>query len=158
MASHSRNSDIDMDNDNNTDDKNDILVTPWEVQGDLEDKNYVKLMEKFGTQSLSQGIIDKIKKLTGEVHPLIKSQYFFSHRDLDWILNKYENGEPFYLYTGSGPSDFIHIGHILPRLFTKFMQHKFESKLLSQIPEDEKYLYDLGISEETCSNYTYEDI
>lgn len=61
MASHSRNSDIDMDNDNNTDDKNDILVTPWEVQGDLQDKNYVKLMQKFGTQSLSQGIIDKIK-------------------------------------------------------------------------------------------------
>ena len=147
-----------MNNDNNTDDKNDILVTPWEVQGDLQDKNYVKLMQKFGTQSLSQGIIDKIKKLTGEVHPLIKSQYFFSHRDLDWILNKYENGEPFYLYTGRGPSGFIHIGHILPWLFTKYMQDKFGSKLLFQITDDEKYLYNVGITKETISNYTYENI
>ncbi|MGZ8882452.1 MAG: hypothetical protein ACXW1B_03115, partial [Nitrososphaeraceae archaeon] len=60
---------------------NDIIVTPWEVLGDLEDKTYIKLIEKFGTQSISQELIEKIKKLTGEIHPLIKSQYFFSHRD-----------------------------------------------------------------------------
>jgi tryptophanyl-tRNA synthetase len=162
MASHSSNSsNIDVNNDNNSynkNDKNDILVTPWEVHGDLEDKNYDKLIEKFGTQSLSQEIIDKIEKLTGEVHPLIKSQYFFSHRDLDWILNKYENGEPFYLYTGRGPSGFIHIGHILPWLFTKYLQDKFGSKLLFQITDDEKYLYNVGITKETISNYTYENI
>jgi tryptophanyl-tRNA synthetase len=161
MASHSRNIDIDMNNDNNSYNKNntnDILVTPWEVHGDLEDKNYIKLMEKFGTQSISVEIIEKIKKLTGEVHPLIKSQYFFSHRDLDWILNKYENGEPFYLYTGRGPSGFIHIGHILPWLFTKYLQDKFGSKLLFQITDDEKYLYNIGITKETISNYTYENI
>ncbi len=161
MASHSRNIDIDMNNDNNSYNKNntnDILVTPWEVHGDLEDKNYIKLMEKFGTQPLSVEIIEKIKKLTGEVHPLIKSQYFFSHRDLDWILNKYENGEPFYLYTGRGPSGFIHIGHILPWLFTKYLQDKFGSKLLFQITDDEKYLYNIGITKETISNYTYENI
>jgi tryptophanyl-tRNA synthetase len=159
MASHSSNSsNIDVNNDNNSYNKNDILVTPWEVHGDLEDKNYDKLIEKFGTQSLSQEIIDKIEKLTGEVHPLIKSQYFFSHRDLDWILNKYENGEPFYLYTGRGPSGFIHIGHILPWLFTKYLQDKFGSKLLFQITDDEKYLYNVGITKETISNYTYENI
>ena len=27
---------------------NDIIVTPWEVLGDLEDKTYIKLIEKFG--------------------------------------------------------------------------------------------------------------
>lgn len=160
MASHSRNSsNIDMNKDNNNSyNKNDILVTPWEVHGDLEEKNYDNLMKKFGTQPISQEIIDKIEKLTGEVHPLIKSQYFFSHRDLDWILNKYENGEPFYLYTGRGPSGFIHIGHILPWLFTKYLQDKFGSKLLFQITDDEKYLYNVGITKETISNYTYENI
>ena len=122
MTGHSTNSDFGLDNDTNScnnKNKDDILVTPWEVHGDLEDNNYVKLIEKFGTQSLSIELIEKIKKLTGEVHPLIKSQYFFSHRDLDWVLNKYENGESFYLYTGRGPSGFVHIGHILPWLFTK---------------------------------------
>ena len=161
MTGHSTNSDFGLDNDTNfcnNKNKDDILVTPWEVHGDLEDKNYVKLIEKFGTQALSIELIEKIKKLTGEVHPLIKSQYFFSHRDLDWVLNKYENGESFYLYTGRGPSGFVHIGHILPWLFTKYLQDKFGSKLLFQITDDEKYLYNVGTTKETISKYTYENI
>jgi tryptophanyl-tRNA synthetase len=161
MTGHSTNSDFGLDNDTNScnnKNKDDILVTPWEVHGDLEDKNYVKLIEKFGTQSLSIELIEKIKKLTGEVHPLIKSQYFFSHRDLDWVLNKYENGESFYLYTGRGPSGFVHIGHILPWLFTKYLQDKFGSKLLFQITDDEKYLYNVGTTKETISKYTNENI
>ena len=141
-----------------TKDNNDIIVTPWEVLGDLEDKTYIKLIEKFGTQSISQELLEKIKKLTGEIHPLIKSQYFFSHRDLDWLLTKYENGEHFYLYTGRGPSGFIHLGHILPWLFTKYIQDKFGSKLLFQITDDEKFLYNLGATKETISKYTSENI
>ena len=137
---------------------NDIIVTPWEVLGDLEDKTYIKLIEKFGTQSISQELIEKIKKLTGEIHPLIKSQYFFSHRDMDWLLNKYENGEHFYLYTGRGPSGFIHLGHLLPWLFTKYLQDKFGAKLLFQITDDEKFLHNLGATKETISKYTSENI
>ena len=139
-------------------DNNDIIVTPWEVLGDLEDKTYTKLIEKFGTQSISLELLGKIKKLTGEIHPLIKSQYFFSHRDLDWLLNKYENGEHFYLYTGRGPSGFIHLGHILPWLFTKYLQDKFGAKLLFQITDDEKFLYNPGATKETISKYTSENI
>ena len=153
---------IDTNNINNSfehyKDNNDIIVTPWEVLGDLEDKTYIKLIEKFGTQSISLEILEKIKKLTGEIHPLIKSQYFFSHRDLDWLLTKYENGEHFYLYTGRGPSGFIHLGHILPWLFTKYLQDKFGSKLLFQITDDEKFLYNLGATKETISKYTSENI
>ncbi|MGZ5550490.1 MAG: tryptophan--tRNA ligase [Nitrososphaeraceae archaeon] len=139
-------------------DNNNVIVTPWEVLGDLEDKTYIKLIEKFGTQSISLELLEKIKKLTGEIHPLIKSQYFFSHRDLDWLLTKYENGEHFYLYTGRGPSGFIHLGHILPWLFTKYLQDKFGSKLLFQITDDEKFLYNLGATKETISKYTSENI
>jgi tryptophanyl-tRNA synthetase len=156
------NHNIDMNNINNSFDHNkydnDIIVTPWEVLGDLEDKTYIKLIEKFGTQSISQELIEKIKKLTGEIHPLIKSQYFFSHRDMDWLLNKYENGEHFYLYTGRGPSGFIHLGHLLPWLFTKYLQDKFGAKLLFQITDDEKFLYNLGATKETISKYTSENI
>ena len=162
MINQSKNIDLDKDKDNNNfsnnNNKNDFLVTPWEVHGDFEEKNYIKLIEKFGTQPLSVEVINKIKKLTGEVHPLIKSQYFFSHRDLDWILNKYENGEKFYLYTGRGPSGFVHIGHILPWLFTKYIQDKFGSKLLFQITDDEKFLYNVNFTKETISNYTNENI
>ena len=142
----------------NYQDNKEIIVTPWEVSGDLEDKMYINLIEKFGTQALSQHLIEKFRKLTGEIHPLIKSQYFFSHRDLDWLLTKYENGDPFYLYTGRGPSGFIHIGHILPWLFTKYLQDKFSSKLLFQLTDDEKFLYNPGVTRETISKYTSENI
>jgi tryptophanyl-tRNA synthetase len=156
MEGHSN---IDTDYINNPyDNYKDIIVTPWEVLGDLEDKTYIKLIEKFGTQALSQELIEKFKKLTGEIHPLIKSQYFFSHRDLDWLLTKYENGDPFYLYTGRGPSGSIHLGHLLPWLFTKYLQDKFGSKLLFQLTDDEKFLYNLGATRETISQYTSENI
>ena len=150
---------IDTDNINNPHDNyKDIIVTPWEVLGDLEEKTYIKLIEKFGTQALSQELIEKFKKLTGEIHPLIKSQYFFSHRDFDWLLTKYENGDPFYLYTGRGPSGSVHLGHLLPWLFTKYLQDKFGAKLLFQITDDEKFLYNLGATRETISKYTSENI
>lgn len=148
---------IDSSFDNYQDNK-EIIVTPWEVSGEIEDRMYIKLIEKFGTQALSQDLIEKFRKLTGEIHPLIKSQYFFSHRDLDWLLTKYENGDPFYLYTGRGPSGFIHIGHILPWLFTKYLQDKFGSKLLFQFTDDEKFLYNPRVTRETISKYTSENI
>ena len=150
---------IDTNNINNSHDNyKDIVVTPWEVFGDLEDKMYIKLIEKFGTQAITHDLIEKFKKLIGEIHPLIKSQYFFSHRDLDWLLTKYENGDPFYLYTGRGPSGFVHLGHILPWLFTKYLQDKFGSKLLFQLTDDEKFLYNPGATRETISEYTSENI
>ena len=148
---------IDYSYDNYQDNK-DLIVTPWEVSGDLEDKMYIKLIERFGTQALSPDLIENFRKLTGDIHPLIKSQYFFSHRDLDWLLTKYENGDPFYLYTGRGPSGLVHIGHILPWLFTKYLQDKFGSKLLFQLTDDEKFLYNAGATRETISKYTYENI
>lgn len=148
---------IDSSFDNYQDNK-EIIVTPWEVSGEIEDRMYIKLIEKFGTQALSQDLIEKFRKLTGEIHPLIKSQYFFSHRDLDWLLTKYQDGDPFYLYTGRGPSGFIHIGHILPWLFTKYLQDKFGSKLLFQFTDDEKFLYNPRATRETISKYTSENI
>ena len=151
------NNNIDYSYDNYQDNK-DLIVTPWEVSGDLEDKMYIKLIERFGTQALSPDLIEKFRKLTGEIHPLIKSQYFFSHRDLDWLLTKYVNGDPFYLYTGRGPSGLVHIGHLLPWLFTKYLQDKFGSKLLFQLTDDEKFLYNAGATRETISKYTYENI
>ena len=63
----------------------------------------------------------------GEIHPLLKLGYFFSHRDFDWILDKKSKGESFYLYTGRGPSGMVHMGHLMPWIFTKYLQDKFDS-------------------------------
>ena len=135
--------------------KDPFKVTPWEVEGEID---YSKLMEQFGTQPITKTIIDKVMKFTGDVHPMLKLQYFFSHRDFDWILDKYENGEKFYLYTGRGPSGMVHMGHLLPWLFTKYLQDKFGSNLIFQLTDDEKFLHGQDSTQEEIKHYTYENI
>src|ERR671922_2059037 len=130
-------------------------VTPWEVEGEVD---YNKLIERFGTKPITQEILDKVKELIGEIHPMLKLQYFFSHRDFDWILSKYEKGDKFYLYTGRGPSGMVHMGHLMPWIFTKYLQDKFDSKLLFQITDDEKFLYSQDRTREEIKRFTYENI
>lgn len=130
-------------------------VTPWEVEGTID---YEKLIVKFGTQPISLELLQKIKSMTGEIHPLLKSGYFFSHRDLDWLLDKKIKGESFYLYTGRGPSGMVHMGHLMPWIFTKYLQDKFDSKLLFQLTDDEKYLYGQNRTMKELEHYTYENI
>src|SRR5919198_4261906 len=130
-------------------------VTPWEVEGDID---YGKLVVKFGTQQITSELLQKIKTMTGEIHPLLKLGYFFSHRDFDWILDKKSSGESFYLYTGRGPSGMVHMGHLMPWIFTKYLQEKFDSKLLFQLTDDEKFLYSQDRTMKEIEHYTYENI
>jgi len=55
-------------------------------------------------------------------HRFLRRGVFISHRDLDILLDEYEKGKPFYLYTGRGPSHpIMHLGHLLPFLITKWL-------------------------------------
>ncbi|XP_041351528.1 tryptophan--tRNA ligase, cytoplasmic-like isoform X2 [Gigantopelta aegis] len=65
------------------------------------------------------------------------------------ILNMYEKKQPFYLYTGRGPSsDSMHMGHLIPFLFTKWLQETFDVPLVIQLTDDEKFLWkDLTLEE-----------
>ena len=116
----------------------DFTVTPWEVKGEID---YSKLRTVFGTQAVDPPLLARIQKLAGELHPMLRRGIFFSHRDLGWVLDEYERGNPFALYTGRGPSSQIHIGHLLPWLFTKWIQEKFQVPLYFQITDDEKFLF-----------------
>ncbi len=113
-----------------------FVVTPWVVEGDVD---YDKLIEKFGTSTLSTEVLERFRKLAGELHPFLRRKIFYSHRDFDWILSRYEMGEKFYLYTGRGPSGGVHLGHLIPWIFTKYLQSKFDADLYFQMTDDEKY-------------------
>lgn len=116
----------------------DFTVTPWEVTGKVD---YDRLIEKFGTEPITDDLLKRIKIHTGDLHFMLRRKIFFCHRDLVWLLDEYEKGNPFYLYTGRGPSDHTHIGHLLPWVFSKWLQDKFNVKLLIQITDDEKFLF-----------------
>ncbi|OGI14899.1 tryptophan--tRNA ligase [Candidatus Micrarchaeota archaeon RBG_16_49_10] len=117
--------------------KEDFIVTPWEVKGDVD---YNKLIREFGTEEVTDKLLERLKNHTGDLHHFLRRKIYFSHRDLGWILTKLDQGEKFHLYTGRGPSGKVHLGHIVPWLMTKWFQDKFDTHLWFQMTDDEKFL------------------
>ena len=132
----------------------DFTVTPWEVKGDVD---YDKLVKKFGTSYIDQDLLDKIQKHTDYLHTMLRRKIFFSHRDLNLLIDNYNNGKEFALYTGRGPSGNTHIGHLIPWLFTKHLQDNFGSELYFQITDDEKFLNDPHLNHKQVLDYTYDN-
>lgn len=131
----------------------DFIVTPWEVSGDID---YSELIRRFGTEPLTDALVKRIESKAGFSHTLLRRRLFFSHRDLGFILDKYDKGEKFALYTGRGPSGDTHLGHLVPWIFTKYLQDAFDVELYFQMTDDEKYLVkDLTLDE--TRNYAYEN-
>jgi tryptophanyl-tRNA synthetase len=120
------------------------VVDPWTVSS-KSDKgvDYDKLIQRFGCSAIDEDLIKRIEKVTGKkCHQMIKRGLFFAHRDLQLVLNEVEKGNPFYLYTGRGPSsDSMHVGHLIPFTITKWLQETFDVPLVIQLTDDEKYLW-----------------
>lgn len=115
----------------------DFTVTPWEVTGDID---YDVLMQRFGTAPIDQALLDRLKKY-GALHPMLRRGIFYTHRDLGWLLDQYDQGNRFVLYTGRGPSGNTHLGHMMPWIFNKWVQDTFKVDMLFQMTDDEKFLF-----------------
>jgi tryptophanyl-tRNA synthetase len=85
--------------------------------------DYNKLVDEFGTKKIDDELLARLERVTGKrPHHFLRRGIVFSHRDFELILDRYERGEPFFLYTGRGPSsDSVHVGHTIPFEFTKCM-------------------------------------
>jgi tryptophanyl-tRNA synthetase len=102
-------------------------VDPYNVSGEIgadgvaKAIDYLKLVDEFGTRKILEGDLARFETVTGhKPHRFMRRGIVFSHRDLNLILDRHERGEPFFLYTGRGPSsDSMHIGHTIPFEFTK---------------------------------------
>merc|ERR1712179_731403 len=68
---------------------------------------------------------------------------------MNLILNDFEAGKKFFLYTGRGPSSgAMHVGHLIPFMVTKWLQDVFDVPLVIQLTDDEKFLWkDLKLEE-----------
>lgn len=122
----------------------DDVVNPWEVAtNSATGVDYDKLIKRFGSTKIDDALLQRIEKVTGKpVHHLLRRGKFFSQRDMHIILDLYEQKKPFYLYTGRGPSsDSMHMGHLIPFIFTKWLQDTFDVPLVIQLTDDEKYLW-----------------
>ncbi len=132
----------------------DFVVTPWNVEGDID---YDKLIKRFGTQKITPELLSKIEKFTNESHFMLRRGIFFSHRDLNRLLDDYEKGKKFFLYTGRGPSGHTHIGHLVPWVFAKWLQDKFGTKMYFQLTDDEKFWTKQDMTLEKTSQFALEN-
>ena len=89
---------------------------------------------------------------------MLRRKVFFANRDIDKILDEYEKGNKFFLYTGRSPSGPIHLGHMLPWVFTKWLQDKFNVELYFQFPDDEKFLFKKKLEYEEVQKWTHENM
>jgi tryptophanyl-tRNA synthetase len=130
-------------------------VTPWEVEGKVD---YIRIINEFGLKEIDNDILEKIKSFTGELHVLLRRKHFFAHRDLDKVLAEVKtNG--FFLYTGRGPSGPMHIGHLIPFMFTKWLQDKFKVNVYIELTDDEKFLEPKRkLTLEETKKWAYENI
>ena len=135
-------------------DEESMVVTPWEVRGKVD---YNKLIRQFGTQPLTDELMKRLQKHVGELHPQLRRKLFFSHRDLDVILDLYEKGTRFVLYTGRGPSGPVHIGHLVPWIFTKYLQDKFKTRLYFQMTDDEKFVVEQNLKLDETAKLAYDN-
>lgn len=112
--------------------KKDVKITPWEVSGEI---NYDKLIKDFGTTPISEKIREKLNKC----HPLIRRGLYFSHRDFDKWLDAHEKKKRVSVITGRGPSEKMHLGHLIPFLVAKSLQEQFDCEVFIPISDDEKF-------------------
>ena len=144
-----------MSKENKDQKSNEMVVTPWEVSGIID---YKKLVKKFGTTLLSDNEIDALNKYSnGNLHLLLRRGLFFSHRDFDWILKMLKKDVKFALYTGRGPSGHTHLGHLVPWIFTKWLQDIFDVELYFQMTDDEKFLFSQKLTFQETRDFAYEN-
>ncbi|XP_077415250.1 tryptophan--tRNA ligase, cytoplasmic [Vanacampus margaritifer] len=140
-------------------DGGDDEVNPWSVStNNAKGVDYDKLIVRFGSSKIDQELVDRIEKVTGQKpHRFLRRGIFFSHRDMHQVLDTYEKHKSFFLYTGRGPSSqAMHVGHLIPFIFTKWLQDVFDIPLVVQMTDDEKYLWkDLTL--EQCHQFALEN-
>ncbi|KAI8584770.1 hypothetical protein K450DRAFT_217940 [Umbelopsis ramanniana AG] len=135
-------------------------VTPWDVEGAVVDGvaqaiDYNKLINQFGTKAIDDELLQRFEKLTGrKPHIFLRRGVFFSHREFNRILDRYEAKKPFFLYTGRGPSsDSMHLGHLVPFVFCQWLQEVFDAPLVIQLTDDEKFLFKPNLTVEKCREF-----
>ncbi len=127
------------------------VITPWKVSGDV---NYKKLIKEFGTEPITEEIQSNLKK----AHPVLRRGLFFSHREFDLWLRDAHAKKKVSIVSGRGPSEKMHIGHLIPFLASKSLQEIYNCNVFIPISEDEKFFVKPSLSLENAKKFAEDNI
>jgi tryptophanyl-tRNA synthetase len=126
-------------------------VNPWETSKIID---YDKLIKEFGTSHLPEHILKRFSKM----HPILRRGIYFSHRDFDKWLDSAEKGKKVSILTGRGPSEKMHLGHLVPFLAAKSLQDEFNCEVYIPISDDEKFFVKEELTFEDSIKFSKENI
>ncbi len=131
--------------------KDDFRVTPWDVAGEVD---YGRLVKEFGTSLLNEKIVKRLQNS----HPLLRRGIYFSHRDFDKWLSAIDSKKKVSVITGRGPSEKMHLGHLVPFLVAKSLQDEFGCDVFIPISDDEKFYVKQGLTFEGALEFSRDNI
>lgn len=133
-----------------------FVVTPYEVRGTID---YERLRVQFGTQELTPELRARLAELAGgELPAVVRRGIYYSHRDLSELLDRYAKGEPFFVYSGRGPSGPMHTAHLLPFELCRWIQERFRVPMYIQITDDEKFWFRPELSRAEAERWGRENL
>ena len=112
------------------------IVTPWDVAGGADGKiDYAKLVNEFGCATIDDALIARIERATGRARLPSPPRHVLRPSRARPDRHRVREQEKFYLYTGRGPSsEALHLGHLIPFRFTKWLQEAFKVPSSSSSP------------------------
>ncbi|RYP22451.1 hypothetical protein DL765_001663 [Monosporascus sp. GIB2] len=139
----------------------DQVINPWSVEGGQDEGGNIVAIDYDALirHAIDEALLERFERVTGrKPHRWLRRGLFFSHRDFDKILDCYERGEPFFLYTGRGPSTgSLHLGHTIPMQFTQWLQECFDVPLVFMLTDDEKAIFNDNLTCEETMKYAMDN-
>ena len=83
---------------------------------------------------------------------------YFSHRDFDKWLEEHSKGKRVSVITGRGPSEKMHLVHLVPFLVAKSLQDEFNCEVFIPISDDEKFYIKPNLTFEQSLKYSEDNI
>ncbi|MCD6510811.1 MAG: tryptophan--tRNA ligase [Thermoprotei archaeon] len=104
----------------------------------LEKKaDYERLIREFGAEPITDEILSYFK----DPHILLRRRFFYAHRSLREYLDLHAKGHEVAIVSGRGPSNYMHLGHLMLFAFIFWLQKELKARVYIPLSDDEKYVF-----------------
>ncbi len=129
------------------------MVAFGEIEGLKKKADYEKLIKEFGAKPLNLEILDIFK----EKYKLVKFGFFIAHRDFDEYLKEFKRGKQVAIVSGRGPSNYMHLGHLIVFDFIRWLQKELNAEVFIPLSDDEKFVFEKVGSLEEAYKYAIDN-
>ena len=130
-------------------------INPREVGGNID---YEAVSKDFDISLISNDQKESLRKLSKskKLHPYIENNLVCFENKFNNIIKDIRSNNKFFVFTGRGPSNNMHLGHLVPFVIAQWFQKEFDCNVYIQLADDEKFLnkeHNMNVIKDySCSN------